>query len=138
MKLLSGERQLLVSNNGTLLLTSRRVRYDSRRWGQSRLVSIAPESVASCGLVTRDKPAVLWVAFLAHTLRNSLQLSTPEVTVICIVAAIVYFAERSAVLEIRSSGGERIAVSARELPREEVVSFIDAVESAKVGLPQAD
>jgi len=57
----------------------------------------------------------------------------PILLVVAVVLVIAYFVTRSAVLEIRSCGGGAITIGARSMRREELVSFVDAVEEAKLG-----
>lgn len=135
--MLAGEQKLLESQNGALVLTSSRVRFDGKAGGQTRLVSMALESVASCCLTTRSYPFILAVAALA-LLYGLTANGAPRLAsfIFSVGAVVVFFVSRSAVLEICSAGGEKVAVAVQVVGKEETVAFIDALESAKLGLPQ--
>ena len=63
--LLPGEQVVLSSDNDVLVLTTKRVRYDSTSWGQSSLIGITLKSIASCGLTTRSTPLLIILAVVA-------------------------------------------------------------------------
>jgi hypothetical protein len=129
-----GEKVLLEGDNGTLRLTSHRIRLDLQGGGHSRLVSITLDAVASCGLVTRSQPWLLVLTILLGIVGALLLVRNDTsgivLFVLAIGAAIAYFLTRSAVLEI-ASAAERISIGMKA-KRAEVIAFIDAVENAKL------
>jgi len=56
VELVPGEQVVLRSDEDTLVLTTKRVRYDAVVLGRSKFISITLDSVASCGLATRSYP----------------------------------------------------------------------------------
>ena len=138
MEKFAGERELLQSNNGSLQLTSHRIRLDQGSGGHSQTVSMTLDAVASCGLVTRSYPVLLAIALivgLLGLLSGARNEGGAAVLLFLVAAGFVagYFVTRSAVMEIRSMGGDKIQV-AMKAKRDDIVPFIDAVENAKLAL----
>lgn len=133
-KTIPGERTLLISDNGVLSLTNYRVKYDSQGNGKSKFVSITLESVSSCGLITRSRPALLVLAAIAlvgalaqhdSVIRNGLFF-------VGFILAVAYFWARSGVITVSSNGGEGIVVPADGMSRDAIVVFLEAVMEAKL------
>lgn len=130
MKLLPGEREVVRTNGGILVLTTHRVRLDQQEAGRSQIVSIMLDQVASCGLITKSYPLLLLfaitVALLALWMR---QIGAAVVGGGFFVA--LYWFSRRAILSVASSGAA-IEIGATGLSREALVDFIDSVETAKL------
>lgn len=131
--LLPGEQIVLSSDNDVLVLTNKRVRYDFTSWGQSNLIGITLDSIASCGLITKTFPFLLILAAVAvlaaFTQRGS------EMFGLFIVAAVlvaVYFFTRKAVISVASNGGQEILVPTKGMARDAVIKFVEAVEAEKL------
>jgi hypothetical protein len=131
--LLPGEELVMSSDNDALTLTNKRVRFSTTRVGTSSYTSITPDSVASCGLVTKSHPVLpLLSAFsfiVGLTQRNEEQVWLLLGSIVLLVA---YFLTRRAVISIASNGGEAILVPARGMARAAIVKFLDAVDAQKL------
>ncbi len=131
--LMPGEQVVTSSDNDVLVLTTKRVRYDSVVCGMSSLISITLDSVASCGLITRSFPLLLVLAAIAivgaFTRRGDALGSLLFVAVALIVA---YFFTRKAVISVASNGGQTILVPTKGMPRDTIIGFIEAVEREKL------
>jgi hypothetical protein len=129
-----GERFLKISDNGVLVLTNYRVKYDSHGQGASKFVTMSLDSVSSCGLVTQSRPMLLVlaaVALIAALLQNRQELAI----ILLIVAAVLaawYAVTRSAVITISSPGGQPIVVPAKGMKRESILAFVEEVIEAKL------
>ena len=148
---LSSFDNLSLSNTEVLTLTNKRVRYDSRRLGQSSLISITLGSVASCSLITKSYPFLLILAVLAVLIAVVLAGISQDIgnwwTLIFIgnwwdlwwdlifIAAIfvvVYFVTRKTVISVASNGGQEISMSAKGMNRKAIIEFIEAIEREKL------
>jgi hypothetical protein len=131
--LIPGEEVVTSSDNDVLVLTTKRVRYDSVVWGRSNLISITLDSVASCGLITKSFPLLLIFAALAvvaaFTQRGGAIGGLLFVAVVLIVA---YFFTRKSVISVSSNGGQTIFVPTKGMPRDRIIGFIEAVEREKL------
>lgn len=131
---LPGERFLKISDNGVLVLTNYRVKYDSHGQGASKFVTMSLDSVSSCGLVTQSRPMLLAlaaVALIAALLQNKQELAIVLLIVATVLAA-WYLVTRSAVVTISSNGGQPIVVPAKGMKRESVLAFVEEVIEAKI------
>ena len=132
--LLPGEKKILSSDEDTLVLTNKRIRYDSIETGQSNLVSMTLDSVASCGLITKSNPIILIAAaviFLFGMMDGDDEIITVS-AIVGLVLVIIFFNTKKAVLSIASNGGSEIVVSVKDMPREEVIKFINSIEREKL------
>lgn len=136
MKLLDGEKKLLESDNGNLLLTSHRIRYEESQVGQGEIRSILLDGLSFCGMTATSKPilAILAGTFFLLFIMAAMQGSRQEVLIILlalgIICAIIWAITRRQVLELASSGGV-IRVNIKGMNKETVREFIDTVEAAK-------
>ncbi len=138
--LLTEERIVTSSDNDVLVLTTKRVRYDSVTWGRSNLISITLGSVASCGLVTRSFPFLLIlaaIAVVAAFMLPLLGLGLPGqalgiLSVVVVGLIVAYFLTRKAVISVASNGGQTIMVPTKGMDREAIIGFIEAVEREKL------
>ncbi len=131
--LLPGEQIVTSSDNDILVLTTKRVRYDSIVWGRSNLISITLNAVASCGLITRSFPFLLILAAIAivaaFTQRGGGVWGLLFVAMVLVAA---YFLTRKAVISVASNGGQVILVPTKGMNREAIIGFIEAVEREKL------
>ncbi len=131
--LLPGERIVMSSDKEILILTNKRVRYDSTAFGTSEFVSITLQSVASCALITRSFPILLVIAALAFL--GGLYQGGDNRTVLigaAVLCAIIYAATRRAIVSIASNGGASIDAPARSMGRASIIEFLEAVEREKL------
>ncbi|MDX2054231.1 MAG: hypothetical protein SFV15_17655 [Polyangiaceae bacterium] len=135
MKLFPDERILLEANSGLLKLTTHRVRFEHQRSGDSVVIGITLDAVASCGLVTTTYPILLLLALLAAIggLASSSHDSGAMLWLFLAACLLVlaYFLSRKVVLRI-SSAGDDIIVGVQRVGRAPLLEFIDALEQAKV------
>ena len=133
-KPIAGEQVLLASDNGVLTLTNYRVKYDAKGTGASKFVSISLKAVSSCGLVTRTRPILLILAAIAAIAAFVQPESAARyglfLIALCLFAA--YFLTRSGVITISSNGGEGIMVPAKDMSRDRILAFLEAVMDAKL------
>ena len=138
MEMVAGEKVLLQSNEGSIVLTTHRVRFSAETGGQGQTVSMTLDAVASCGLVTKSYPLLLVIAgFLSIAALLAALRGEGGIAVMgflfAAVPVVAYFVTREVVLEIRSMGGDKIQV-AMKAKHEAVIPFVDAVENAKLAL----
>jgi hypothetical protein len=135
MELLPGERQVSESSDGSVVLTSHRVRLDQG----GAFVSIPLEQVASCSIGTRSHPILLVIAAVVWL--GSFQFAGERVTTLAfIIGAVfgalivgIYVMSRTQVIVI-ASPGEFIRIRTRGMTRAVCVQFIDDLERAKLAL----
>lgn len=131
--LIPGEQIVISSDNDVLVLTTKRVRYDSVVWGRSKLTSITLDAVASCGLITRSSPLLLILAAIAvagaFIQRGD---SLVGLLVVAVVLVVAYFLTRKAVISVASNGGQTILVPTKVMNRDAIIGFIEAVEREKL------
>ena len=136
IELLPEEQIVLNSENNVLVLTNKRVRYESHEFGKSNLLSMTLSSVASCGLVTNSQPILLFISFILA----AIAISSSEGTVqgfglgISLLFIFIYMGTRKSVLSIASTGGREIMVSVQGMKKEELIRFINSIENLKMNL----
>jgi|APTNR8051073442_1049403.scaffolds.fasta_scaffold02011_13 hypothetical protein len=131
--LLPGEQVVMSSEKNILMLTTKRVRFDSEQVGSSSFVSITLDSVASCGVVTRSYPILLVLAALAFIGGLTRASDSPMALIgAAAILVIIYFATRRAIISIASNGGDAIQAPANGMKRSSLIEFLDAVESEKL------
>jgi hypothetical protein len=131
MHLAPGERQILASDDGSLVLTDRRVRYDGRVGMDRRLIEIPLDAVTTRGLVQRTPGWTGWAALALVVFRERLELRPVEVAILVGMIGVDALILRGAVLEIHAAGGQSIRVSARRMRREDAIAFLDALDRAR-------
>jgi len=131
--LLPYEDVVTTFHNGILTLTTKRVRYHNISLSDSKFVSMALDSIASCGLITKSYPVLILFALIAIVvgLANN---GVNQVTSIAVgvFLFISYFMTRRAFLSIASSGGEKIEMLVKGIKPDLVISFLELVESEKL------
>jgi len=135
MELLPGERQVSESSDGSVVLTSHRVRLDQG----GAFVSIPLEQVASCSIGTRSHPILLVIAAVVWL--GSFQFAGERVTTLAfLIGAVfgalivgIYVMSRTQVIVI-ASPGEFIRIRTRGMTRAVCVQFIDDLERAQLAL----
>ena len=91
------------------------------------------DSVASCGLITKSNPIILIAAviFLFGVMGGDDEIITGY-AIVGLVLVVIFFNTKKAVLSIVSNGGSEIVVSVKDMPREEVIKFINSIEREKL------
>jgi hypothetical protein len=136
MELLPGERKVSESSDGTVVLTSYRVRIDQ---GTRQFVSIPLEQVASCSIGTHSYPVLLILAAVVWL--GAFQFAGERVgTIAFLIGALVgaliallYVVSREQIIVI-GSAGESIRIRTRGMSRAVCVQFVDDLERAKLAL----
>jgi hypothetical protein len=136
MELLPGERRVSESSDGTVVLTSHRVRLDQ---GSRQFVSIPLEEVASCSIGTHSYPVLLVLAAVVWL--GAFQFAGERVGTIPFLIgglvgaliALLYVVTREQVIVI-ASAGESIRIRTRGMSRADCVQFVDDLERARLAL----
>ena len=138
MEMLPGECQVSVSTDGSVVLTSHRVRLDQG----SEFISISLDQVTSCSLGTRSLPILLAIAAVVWL--GSFQFAGERVmapafligTLIGVLIVGVYVMSRTQVIVIASPGGT-VRIRTRGMTRAACIQFIDDLERARMALLRA-
>lgn len=132
----TGELNVLTLLKGDLTLTSKRVRYHSTSAGGSEFISMTLDSVASCGLVTRSYPFLLFFAALAACgafLDSGIEEAEPWMFFVASgLLVLAYILTRHAVISIASKGGQTILARTRGQSRSSIIEFLEALEREKL------
>ena len=137
MEMLPGEKKLSESNDGTVLLTTRRIRLDKGQGRAREFVSITLDQVASCSIRTRSHPFLLLFGALFALAGFQIageRLAAPAVAVgavLCVLCIILYFTSREQLITV-ASAGEAIRIRTRGMSRPACIQFIEDVECAKM------
>lgn len=129
--MLTGERLIMSSEDNSLVLTDKRVKFEIKSRSKSAYKSIPIDQVATCALDTRTFPILLVLAALAvlviFAAPETGQRVGAGIAALILVAA--YFGSRNGQIEIFSTSGESIAVPTKGLSHEQVRTFLEAVEA---------
>jgi hypothetical protein len=135
MEMLPGERQVSASSDGSVVLTTHRVRLDQG----GELTSMCLDQVAACSLGTRSHPILLVIAaviWLGSFQFAGERVLTPAFVVGALLGALIvglYVMSRTQVITI-TSAGERIRIQTRGMTRAVCIQFIDDLERARLAL----
>jgi hypothetical protein len=137
MKLLPGERILYEKTfDGTLKITTHRVRYKRQGGGRETIKSIMLEEVASCAMTRRSQPLLLLYAALCILggVIGIIQVGWVFVLVLLfgLVMVIAYFLSRKQLVAI-ASAGTTIFWNTKGRAVANFHELFDNVESAKNG-----
>ncbi|MFA6245612.1 MAG: hypothetical protein WC615_01645 [Mucilaginibacter sp.] len=137
-QLLPEESVLSFTENGMVTLTTHRVRYNNKIWGQSNFISIMLEKISSVQVLSISYP-LLWILG-ALTGAGGLALATtrnggaPEVVISLFIAFFLivgYFISRRQVCTITSDGGAKIIFRTENMPTAALIDFVHQIEAAK-------
>ncbi len=136
MELLPGERKVSEASDGTVVLTSYRIRLDQPGHG---FASVCLDQVASCSIGTRSHPILLILAAVVWL--GAFQFAGERMTTIpfllgALVGALIvltYIVTRRQTIVIASCG-ESIRLQTRGMSRATCVQFVDDLERAKLAL----
>jgi hypothetical protein len=127
---IDGEKKIMESGNGELILTTHRVRYDSKIMGKQTIVSMMLDEVCSCEMNYKSNAILVLLAGLSF-LAGFSGIYLPLVGIgIALVLLAIYFITREQYLTI-SSAASAINVKVKGMKVELIKEFIDALESAK-------
>jgi hypothetical protein len=136
MELLPGERKVSESSDGTVVLTSYRVRLDQ---GTRQFVSIPLEQVASCTIGTHSYPvllvltAVVWLGAFQFAEERVGTIPFLIGGLVGALIALLYVVTREQIIVI-GSAGESLRIRTRGMSRAACVQFVDDLERAKLAL----
>lgn len=137
LNLMSGERVLLKSEGGTLILTTHRIRHQTESFGYARIISIMLEELASCAMVRTSYPLFLVLAALCAagglliTVANRGDAAPLGLgLVLALILVVLFLASRQEMVSLASAGAT-IRVSTRSMKRGEAKDLLDATEAAK-------
>jgi hypothetical protein len=134
MKYMPNEKVLFESDSKKLVLTTHRVRFESKTLGKKHLTSFMLEEVVSCKLIYHSHPSFIGVGTVfgiaGFYLVNYVDFSWVIGLTLMALSLLAYLAtiERAVLL---SSGGAIIYVPLRVLDKQDPIMFIDEVETAK-------
>ena len=135
MVLLPNEKILMQSDKNILTLTTHRVRKETKARGQSTVVSITVDAVASCEVVSTSFPILIGLGVLgivggvAIFSRDAGSGLVGILVGLALLAA--YFVTRTSVLKV-ASAGDAIVLPTKGMKPELLAEFIDAVERQKL------
>lgn len=132
---MEGERTILQADNGTLTITTHRVRYLAKRTGNAKFISMMLDAVTSCEVTHRSYPALLVLAavvFLAGIMMNTPRDQSPSAygLLLAIIIVFAYLGTRRQVVRI-SSPSAHIDVLLSGMKFEQALGAVEAVETAK-------
>lgn len=135
MDLMQGEKMLLESDNGELVLTSHRVRYENNRMAYGRITSIMLDSLTSCEIAYVNQPLWLFLAAIIAllTLSQMNDINGSSFMGGMLIAAFfvgVYSLTRRQALSLASPSAS-IKVNISGMSTETAKRFIDTAEKAK-------
>ena len=132
MKLIDGEEKILTSDNGELVLTTHRVRLDTKSLGKRKITSLLLQELCSCELSHRSYPALLLVALIGFLV--AVAGGSPDAmgigVAITVISLISFFMTRKQALCLATAGAP-IIVETKGMKPEKVKDFIDETEIAK-------
>src|SRR5688500_10133176 len=136
MELLPGERKLSESSDGTVVLTSCRVRLDQ---GSRQFVSIPLEQVASCSIGTHSYPvllilaAVVWLGAFQFAGERAGTIAFLIGALAGALIVLLYVVSRAQIIVIVSAGAS-ILIRTRGMSQAACVQFVDDLERARLAL----
>ena len=134
MKLINEEKTLLESNNGQLVLTTHRVRFDGKSTtGETKIVSILLDELCSCELTVKSYPILILLAALSLLYAFVGINSTLAGIVGAVIFGVAFWFTRKQTLSLASAGAA-INVESKNMKLVEVREFIDSVESTKFAI----
>lgn len=135
MNYLPGEAPVMTSDDRNLVLTTHRIRYDRKGWGDGRVISIMLESLCSCEISYERYPILLAIAaavlLLTVTAVDSVPAIVVLVGVVLTVVLIAAFASMRRQVICLASSGASIRLNVSSINITYVLDFLDAVEHAK-------
>ncbi len=132
MKLIDGEVKILESDNGELVLTTHRVRLDTKSLGKRKITSMLLQELSSCELSHRSYPILLLIAVIGVVI--AVAGGNPDAigagAIIAIISLISFFVTRKQALCLATAGAP-IIVETKGMNPDYVKNFIDETEIAK-------
>lgn len=138
MKLIDNEVRILVSDDKTIVLTSKRIRQENKQWGKLQIKSIMLEHVTSCEYDRKSNPIFLVVGFVFIAFAAASSFSGghdwEEIALLagCMgLLFIIFFWMTIRKALIVSSPTTKILMNTNGMEDESIKTFIDKLEEAK-------
>ncbi len=130
------EEIITESDDKVILLTNRRIRYNSSSWGQAHIVSIMLEKISSIEIHYKSLWLFLVVGVILVTGGVIMGANNNGDAMILglgagAVLVLIYFFTRKHVVSISSDSGTKINFSTNGMKREKLMDFINKIERAK-------
>lgn len=132
------EELITQSEDQLICLTTKRIRYTSKSWGRSYLISIHLEKISSIEMRYKSWIIILLIGILlgvASLLLSTQVYGAQDIMVaglgLSFLCILVYFITRKHVVTISSDGGATINFYTRGMKDEKLLEFINKVERAK-------
>lgn len=134
LPLLPNEEVIFSSDKDTLILTSMRIRYQSKGNGHSIFWTLMLDNVACCAIATRSHPLLILLALIlgASGFLSSLEDFRGLLWIACILVMVAYAYTRSKILSIESRGGGNLKVPILGLGKDQTIEFVNEVERARL------
>jgi len=132
MKLIDGEEKILESKDAELVLTTHRVRLDTKSLGKRKITSILLQELCSCELAHRSYPILLLIAVIGLVIAVT-GGNSDAIWVGAAISAIslgAFFLTRKQALCLATAGAS-ILVETKGMKLDYVKNIIDETEIAK-------
>jgi hypothetical protein len=136
MTIQSAESIIMSSDDNSLVLTNRRVKFEVKSRSNSAYKSIPIDQVATCAMDTRTFPVLLILAAVAVLVIFAAQEVGQRVGagIAALLLLGAYFGTRNGQLAIYATSGESIAVPTKGLSHDQVKKFLEAVDAQYVAV----
>jgi hypothetical protein len=136
MKLIDNETKILESDDKSIILTSHRIRQESKQWGKMQIKSIMLEHVSSCEYDRKSNPIYLIIGLIAMIFGAGLAFGGNQGEIGLIGVAIGFVLLIFYWITIRkgllvSSSSAKIVMNTNGMKDENIKTFIDKLEEAK-------
>lgn len=136
--LMPDESILTYSDNGLVTLTTHRIRYANKIWGQSNHISMMLENVSAIQVVYLSYP-FLWIIGVVIGLIGLLITTTekgggPEMFITGFLAFFLivgYFISRRHIFSITADGGTKIIFRTENVATAAMIDLMNKIETAK-------
>ena len=137
-QLITGESFLIHSDNELITLTTHRIRYHNKIWGQSNFITIMLEKISTIQILYVSHPGLGIGGLLVIVLGTALSLGVGGnggiIAIVVITGLIMigaYFATRKHICVITSDGSSKIVFSTEGMSTAALIDMADKVEQAK-------
>ena len=146
MNLFNGENILSEGEVRYITLTTHRIRKEFSRWGQVNTTSLMLEDITSCEFIKESKPIFLYLGLILGIFGGVLASTEPNISsdleliiggsIILTILFLLYYSFSIRRIICISSPTAKIVVNVRRAKGNDILSFIDKVEQAKINKKQ--
>ncbi|MBQ21661.1 MAG: hypothetical protein CMD31_12975 [Flavobacteriales bacterium] len=134
--ILEGESIITQSNDKTVTVTNKRVRYQASSSGKAHIVSIMLEKISSIEIHYKSKVFILIIGILlaaAGLFMGANNVGSAMILGLVLggLFILIYLLTRKHVVSIASDGGAIIYFQTKGMKREVLLDFINKIEKAK-------